>query len=106
LYAFARLIGASDNTTKRQTARCGLVVLSLARHAKLCVVVRRDVALSMAYKPILQFEHSDNVTSRQQASQQRAVSGAALETGQQDDSATTYRLVLCRIVASEKAITI
>jgi hypothetical protein len=76
--------------------------MSVVRHAKLCVVVRRDVALSLAYKPILQFESSDNVTSRQHAAQQRAVWRAALETGRQDDSATTHRLVLCRIVASDK----
>jgi hypothetical protein len=64
---------ASDNTTKTKQR---VVALSLAQHAKWCVFVRRIVAISpchLAYKPILRFELSDNVTSRQYAAGQRAV---------------------------------
>jgi hypothetical protein len=38
---------SSDNAIKRQTVCCRLVVLSLARHAKRCVVVRCVVAMSL-----------------------------------------------------------
>jgi hypothetical protein len=69
--------------------------------------VRRDVTVCspcrLAYKPILQFDPSENVTSRQHAAHQRAVWRLSLATGQQDDSAKMRRLALCRVVASAKA---
>jgi hypothetical protein len=91
LVNFARCVVASDNTTyaviafwscrlvaseTRQTAHCRTVVLSPAKHAKRRVVIRRFVAMSpcrLTYKPILRFEPTDNVTSRQHAARQRAV---------------------------------
>jgi hypothetical protein len=91
---------ASDNTTKRQTARCRFIVLSSqARHPKRRIVVRPVVAMSpcrLTYKPILQFEPSDNVTSRQHAARQRAVWRAALETEGQGDNASFCALSCCR----------
>jgi hypothetical protein len=76
--------------------------MPLAQHEKRRVVVRRAVAMSLcrlAYKPILQFEQSGNVTSHQHAARQRVVWLATLETGRQDNSATTRRLTLCHVVA-------
>jgi hypothetical protein len=84
-------------------SHCRLAVLSLAKHAKRRVVVRRVVAMlpcRLAYKPILRFEPSDNVSSQQHIARQRAVWRASLATGRQDESLTTRRLALCRVVAS------
>jgi hypothetical protein len=67
---------ASDNTPKCQTALYRAVVLSLKRHAKRRIVVRCLVVMSLshlAYKPILQFEPSANVTSQHHAARQRAI---------------------------------
>jgi hypothetical protein len=50
----------------------------------------------LAYRPILRFEPSDNVTSRQHSARHRAVWRVLLETGRQGDSTTTHRLALCR----------
>jgi hypothetical protein len=63
----------------------------------------RVVAMSpcrVAYKPILRFEPSDKVTSRQYAARQRAVWRKSLATGRQDESPTMRRLALCPVVAS------
>jgi hypothetical protein len=96
-------VGARHNRTRRQTARCRTFVLSLTMYAKRQVIVRRVVAMShfrlvhiegFAYKPM------DRATSRQRAARQRTVWRASLETGRQDDSATTRRFALCRVVAS------
>jgi hypothetical protein len=167
-YAFVRRVGASDNKTKRQTARCRAVDLlsclkrgtpngalscgvlsqchivarfkltdrraaletgrqdnsATTRHLELCRVVASDrttrrkfdnapfralsgfvasVAVSrchLAYKPILRFEPSDNMTSRQHAARQRAVWRTSLSTGRQDKSPTTRRFALYPVVAS------
>jgi hypothetical protein len=82
---------------------CRLVVLSLAKFAKRHVVVRRVVAMSpcrLAYKPILRFEPSDNVTSWQHPSRQHAVWRTSLATGRQDTSPTTHRFALCHVLSS------
>jgi hypothetical protein len=70
------LLVATDNATNGVLSHCRVVVLSLAKHAKWRVVVRRVIAISpfrLAYKPILRFEQIDNVTSRQHSPRQRAV---------------------------------
>jgi hypothetical protein len=124
LYAFVHLVGASDNTQsakwrivwlsscrpftsdntpKHQTFHCRFVFLSLAKHTQRNVVVQGVVAMSpycLAYKPILRFEPSDNVTLRQHAAQQHAVWRSSLATGRQDESPTSRRFTLCRVVAS------
>jgi hypothetical protein len=90
-------------SNKIQTARCRLFVLSLAKHAKRRVVLRCIIAMSpccLAYKSILRFKQSDNVTSRQHAARQPAVWRTLLATGRQDDSPTMRRLALCPVVAS------
>jgi hypothetical protein len=73
--------------------------MSLAKHAKRCVVVKRVVAMypcRLADKPIFRFEPSDNVAMRQHAARQRAVWCASFATGRQDESPLTRRLVLFR----------
>jgi hypothetical protein len=73
-----RLFVLSLATTRQSAKRCVvalcLAVLSLAKHAKRHIVVRRVVPMStcrLAYKPILRFESRNNVTSRQHAARQR-----------------------------------
>jgi hypothetical protein len=93
--------------------RLRLFVLSLTMHAKRRVFLRRVIAMSpcrLTYiyifkEPILRFELSDNVTSRQHAARQLAVWRASLATGRQDDSEITRGLALCRTVGSDNMST-
>jgi hypothetical protein len=95
-----------NNTTKHQTVRCRtvvlsscrLVVLSLTMYVKQCVVVRRVVAMSHCRSVQIErlpYKSSDRATTSHLAC-------FARETERQDESATTRRLALCRVVASDK----
>jgi hypothetical protein len=84
-----------------QNFRCSLSISSEARQK--CVLVRSVVAMSpcrLAYKTVLRFEPSGNVTSRQHAARQRAIWRTSLATGRQDESLTTHRLARCPVFAS------
>jgi hypothetical protein len=74
-------------------------------HAKRHVVVQRVIDMSpchRAYKPVLRFEPSDNVTSRPHAARQRAVWRASLASdGMTRRKSITDRLALCRDIASD-----
>jgi hypothetical protein len=61
------------------------------------------VSVAMSHCRSVQIEGlASKRQGRQRAARQRAVLRASLETGRQDDSATTRRLALCHVVASDK----
>jgi hypothetical protein len=119
LVHFARCVVDSDNATyiviafsssrwqqhdkapNGPLSRCRLVSTEARQRPD---VVRRVVAMwpcCLAYKPILQLEPSDNVTSRP-AARKFAVWRTSLATGRQDESATTRLFVLLLLAPTRR----
>jgi hypothetical protein len=101
---------ASDNTTHivfafRRIAKLRVIVGALSSWLHVAWLISRGwlliccrVARQSANKPILSFEPSENVSSRQHAARQRTVWRISLAAGRQ-----TRCLALCRVVASDNA---
>jgi hypothetical protein len=105
LYAFVRLVGASDNTTKHQTARCRTFVVSSCRYRctpnctlSCGVLSQRNIVARFKSKDRL----INQATGRQHAAQQRAVLACFARDRTSVQKRAVWRFVLLSLALARR----